>query len=109
MTRLEAGSCYSFNSHLFSLFQWHFLGVSLQTIQTGIKSRCEIGIILDEKYVRHPYSFPSFAGSLPCPVIGDICALYKDTSAPKTSVLKGQLGSIRFFCESLTEGQLRGI
>ena len=86
--------------------KWHFLGISMQG-PSGLSQKCEIGVILDDKFVRHPFTFPSFSGSINRPCVGDSCDFQKEPNLITT--FKGQIGSVNFFADILSEGQLRGV
>lgn len=87
---------------------WHFVAITQSS--KGFRGTGDLEILVDNKFIRSKLQFPNFSGVIECPIIGD-CDRdhHKNMGTSVNTTMRGQVSSIYFFSEALTEGQMRGI
>ena len=91
--------------------KWHFLAISFNP--SSFRHKSEIGILLDDKYIKLPFPYPRFCSPIDVPLIGG--SIPGTSFSLKRSVevwatdLRGQMGAIYFLSCSLSEGQMLGV
>lgn len=86
---------------------WHFLAATVIISSSGFRTKSEIGVTLDHNYVKQPFQSPVFSEPIEEPLIGECITSAKGVDVNTT--LRGQLGAIYLFNDSLSEVHMRGI
>lgn len=83
--------------------RWYFFAFAHNV--ASFRSRSEVLVLLNDSVFRFSLQFPRFNDKIPQPMIGD-CMLNHQARGHLTA-FRGQMGSIYFFSEALSEMQMR--
>lgn len=86
--------------------QWHFLSVSLSSGQS-FYAKDDLSILVDDKFNQWKVSNVKLPENVSRPMIG-ACS-FSSSNRDVIETLRGQLSTVYFFGESLSESQMRGI